>query len=412
MSLATTPEHASTAFAPRPKRRRRWWVWTLLIVFTAVGGFWTFARGAQGAKVSHAATPAAAAAQSAPLGVPVVAARARSGDMNLYLTGLGTITPLNTVAVHSRVDGELNSVAFEEGQIVQKGDLLAQIDPRPFEVQLTQAEGQAAKDEATLENAKADLERDQTLFEQRLIPKQQLDTQVALVNQYAGVLKSDQGQIDSAKLNLAYSRITSPLTGRVGLRLVDPGNVVHASDPNGLVIITQLDPIAVIFTLPEDVLPQIQDQTRGGRQLEIDAYDRELKKKLATGTLLTLDNQIDQTTGTIKLKALFSNKNDALFPNQFVNARLLVNKLPNLVIIPSAAVQQSPQSMFVYVVLPNNTVEPHDVEVRLTEGGETALVSGVSAGQVVVTDGVDNLQKGTRVSARIIGGLDAQKGAP
>jgi len=277
-------------------------------------------------------------------------------------------------------------------------------------VQLTQAEGQAAKDEATLENAKVDLERDQTLIEQRLIPRQQLDTQVALVNQYAGILKSDQGQIDSAKLNLVYSRITSPLTGRVGLRLVDPGNVVHATDTTGLVIITQLDPIAVVFTLPEDVLPQIQEQTRGGRKLEIDAYDRELKKKLGTGTLLTLDNQIDQTTGTIKVKAIFSNKDNSLFPNQFVNARLLVNQIHGAVIVPTAAVQRSPQSTFVYVVLPDNTVEPRDVVVRLTEGEDTGLVSGVSAGQVVVTDGVDKLQKGTAVSARIIGGPDAQTG--
>jgi len=406
MNLATH-ELASPGTAPRPQQRRRWWAWTLVVVVGAVGGFWTFARGAQGAKVSHAAVPTAEAVQSAPRGIPVDAARATTGDMNVYLTGLGTITPLNTVAVHSRVDGQLDAVAFQEGQIVQKGDLLAQIDPRPFEVQLEQAEGAAAKDEATLKNAQVDLERDETLIEQGLIPRQQLDTQVALVNQLAGTLKGDQGQIDSAKLNLAYSRITSPLTGRVGLRLVDPGNVIHATDPNGFVIITQLDPIAVIFTLPEDVLPHIQEQTRGGRQLEIDAYDRELKKQLATGTLLTLDNQIDQTTGTIKLKAIFPNKGYSLFPNQFVNARLVVNKIHGVVIVPSAAVQRSPQSNFVYVVLPNNTVEPHDIQVRLTEGEDTALASGVSAGQVVVTDGVDKLQKGTLVSARVVGGPNA-----
>jgi multidrug efflux system membrane fusion protein len=408
MSLATTNEPATPSKPPRRGQRGRRWVWTLLIVLGGVGGFWIFSRGAQGAKEPRPAAPGAAA-QSAARGVPVVAARARMGDMNVYLTGLGAIVPLNTVLVHSRVDGEIDKVAFVEGQIVQKGDLLAEIDPRPFEVQLTQAEGQAAKDEATLKNAKLDLKRDRTLVEQGLIPKQQSDTQLALVNQYEGALKSDQGQIDSATLNLVYSRITSPLTGRVGLRLVDPGNVVHASDSNGIVIITQLDPITVVFTLPEDVLPQIQEQTRGGRKLEIDAYDRELKRKLGTGTLMTLDNQIDQTTGTIKLKALFPNKDDSLFPNQFVNARLLVSKVKGTVIVPSAAVQRSPQSMFVYVILPNNTVEPHDVEVRMTEGEDTAVASGVTPGQLVVTDGVDKLQKGTAISARIVGGPGAQK---
>jgi membrane fusion protein, multidrug efflux system len=408
MTLATTHEHASPAIAPRPQKKRRWWAWTLVIVLGAVGGFWTFARGAQGAKDARTAAPSGGG--QAARGVPVVAARARTGDMNVYLTGLGAVTPLNTVTVHSRVDGELNSVNFTEGQIVQKGDVLAQIDPRPFEVQLTQAEGQLAKDDAMLKNAKVDLERFQALVEQGIIPKQQLDTQVALVNQLVGAVKSDQGQIDSAKLNLVYSHITSPLTGRVGLRLVDPGNVIHATDPNGLVIITQLDPITVVFTLPEDVLPQIQEQTRGGRKLEIDAYDRDLKRKLGIGTLMTLDNQIDLTTGTIKLKALFDNKADALFPNQFVNARLLVSKVQNAVIVPSAAVQRSPQSQYVYVITSKNTVEPHDVDVRLTEGDETALGKGIAAGDLVVTDGVDKLQKGTVVSARIIGGADTQKG--
>jgi multidrug efflux system membrane fusion protein len=364
------------------------------LVIAVIYGF--FERPTQG----EAKTPPAAATTAGARGVPVVAATARSGSMGVYLVGLGTVTPLSTVTIHSRVDGELVEVFFKDGQMVHQGDLLARIDPRPFEVQLTQATGQKAKDDATLKNGQLDLARYQDLVQRGIIPKQQVDTQVATVNQAEGAVQSDQGQIDSAKLNLAYSRIVAPISGRVGLRLIDPGNIVHAADAGGLVVITQIDPIAIIFTIAEDALPQVMRQVRNGAQLVVEAYDRDAKTKLATGTLLTVDNQIDQTTGTVKLKTIFQNSGNRLFPNQFVNARLLVDTVRDAVIVPSAAIQRSPQSTFVYVVKPDQGVEMRNVEVRLTEGENAAIKSGISVGEVVVTDGVDKLQQGTKVVTR------------
>ncbi len=330
--------------------------------------------------------------------VPVVGAVARKGDIGVYLTGLGTVTPLKTVTVRSRVDGELVEVAYREGQHVRAGDLLAQIDPRPFEVQLHQAEGQLAKDEAALKNAKVDLERYKVLIEQDSIPRQQLDTQVATVDQIEAAIKSDRAQVESARLNLTYSRIVAPITGVVGLRQVDPGNIVHASDANGLVVITQPQPIAVVFTIAADRLQPVVQQAKAGAHLAVEAWDRDLKRKLATGSLLAVDNQIDPTTGTVRLKAEFPNEDSSLYPNQFVNARLLVDTLRGVVLVPSAAIQRSPQSSYVYVVKKDGTVEMRDVDVQQSEGDDSAIRKGVSAGETVVVDGVDKLQQGTLVA--------------
>jgi membrane fusion protein, multidrug efflux system len=393
-ALPGTPALFPEADAERARGTRRRWLWITAFAAAGLVVYLIFSRGGHGKSAAGKADKGAAAARA----IPVTAATARSGDLGVYVNGLGTVTAINTVTVRSRVDGQLVKVAFREGQFVHQGNLLAEIDPRPFQVQLIQAEGQKAKDEAALRNARIDLERYKVLIQEDSIPRQQLDTQAATVNQFEAAVKTDEGQVESAKLNLVYSRITAPVAGRVGLRLVDAGNMVHATDPNGLVVITQLQPITVLFTIPADRLPSVMQQMRAGRQLVVEAFDRDLKSKLATGTVLAVDNQIDQTTGTVRLKGVFLNTSSELFPNQFVNARLLVDTLRATVLVPTAAIQRSPQSTFVYVVKQDSTVEMRNVDVQLTEGDDASIRRGLSAGENVVIDGVDKLQPGTKVA--------------
>jgi multidrug efflux system membrane fusion protein len=329
--------------------------------------------------------------------LPVVAVPARKGTIDVYLNALGTVTPRNIVVVKPRVDGQLMRVAFEEGQVVKAGALLAEIDPRPFQVQFAQASGQMAKDQALLRNAQLDLERYRTLLAQDSISKQQVDTQEALVRQYEGTLQSDQAAIDNAKLQLTYSRVTAPIGGTVGLRQVDPGNVVHASDANGIVVIAQLMPISVVFPIPEDSLQRILRRLATGEAIAVEAWDRDQKAKLATGRLLTVDNQIDTATGTVKLKAEFANANLAMFPNQFVNVRMLVETLPEATLVPSAAILRGAPGTFVYVVKEDKSVTVTTVRLGPVQGETTAIASGVAVGDLVVVDGTDKLREGAKV---------------
>lgn len=354
------------------------------------------------------ARPASTSSPRAPAGAPgasprptaVTTAAARRGDVRVYVTALGSVLPLNTVTVRSRVDGELMAVHFKEGDLVQGGDLLAEIDRRPFEVQLTQAEGQLAKDQAFLENARKDLERYRMLYAEDSIAGQQVDTQESLVHQFEGTVKADQGQIDAAKLQLAYCRITAPFGGRAGLRLLDPGNIVRASDANGLVVITQLQPITVVFAIPEDTLPAVLAKLKGGEHPTVEAFDREQRRRLASGSLLTADNEIDPSTGTVKLKAVFPNADSELFPNQFVNARLLLDVQRGATVVPVAAVQRGAQGAFVYVVKPDHTVAVRPVTTGVAEGDDTSIAAGLSPGDLVVVEGADRLREGATVEVR------------
>src|SRR6266849_1103427 len=388
-----------------PESKGHRWLWILALAVLIGGGIWYF-RGPRSS--TEAQGPAAPGGGSKGQGrqgtgaggfvVPVVVAAAQRGDLPVYFDGLGTVTAFNTVTVHSRVDGQITKINFQEGQFVHQGDSLLEIDPRPYQVQLEQAEGQLAKDQAQLRDVQVNYERYQLLYKEGVIPKQQLDTQGAQVGQFEGAIKADEGVIDGAKLQLVYSHVTAPISGRIGLRLVDVGNIVHATDANGLLVITQLQPIAVIFALPEDDLPQVTAKLRSGGQLTVDAYDRDDTNKIESGKLLTIDNQIDTSTGTYKLKAIFNNDKEVLFPNQFVNVHLLADVKKNLTIVPAAAIQRGPQGTYVYVVQNGNTAKIQSVTIAQSTANSVGLSAGLNGGELVVIDGQDKLKDNSKVS--------------
>lgn len=380
-----------TAWPTRtPSSRRALWI--ALVVLLAAGGVWWLSQ--------RATTQSTTARPGAGAPMPVVVAAASKGDVNIVFNALGTVTPNATVTVKTQISGQLTQIAFKEGQIVQKGDLLAVIDPRPYELVLEQAQGQQLKDQALLKQAQTDLARYQILAKEDSIAQQTVDGQQQLVHQYEGTLKVDQSQVDNAKLNIAYCHVVAPLSGRVGLRQVDQGNYVTANDTSGLVVITQVQPITAIFSVPEDSLPAIIKQLNAGATLSVAAYDRSNTTKLATGKLLTTDNQIDTTTGTIKLRAQFDNEDGVLFPNQFVNVRLLVDVLHDATIIPTASVQRGAPGTFVYVVKDDSTVAVRPIKLGPAEGEKVAVQSGLAPGDRVVTDGADKLRDNAKIVLR------------
>jgi multidrug efflux system membrane fusion protein len=408
------PNSTSTAVSPRPvhtepdqippAEKSYWWVWaTVVVVFLLIVAF--MYRQYEAAKAEHEK------ANQAPVrGIPITTATTKQGDIGVYITALGTVTPVYTVTVTSRVQGEIMAIHYTEGQMVKAGDPLVDIDPRPYQVQLAQAEGQLQHDQAVLNEAKIDLARYQTAFKKNAIAEQQVADQEQTVLQDEGTVKNDQAGIDSAKLSLVYCHITSPITGRVGLRMIDLGNIVQAGSTSGLVVVTQLQPITLVFNVAEDYLPQIQAQVHQGHKLAVDAFDRDQQKKIASGSLLTTDNQIDTTTGTVKLKAIFPNQDESLFPNQFVNARLLVDTQHGVTLVANAAIQRSAQGSFVYIVKPDDTATMQTVTPGVTDGGVTA-VQGLQPNEVVAASGFDKLQDGAQVTVRNPKGSEAANGA-
>lgn len=400
MSSPTGSEERGSS-EPRPHRGRPWgWVFIVILVGGLVyaGSRMFLGKRAEGQRPHFQ------------MSTPVLVEPARRANIDTYITGLGTVTPLNTVTVHTRVDGQIMKVEFHEGDLVEKGAPLFEIDPRPYQASLVQAEGQLARDKALLENARIDLKRYDTLVKENSVSTQQRDTQASLVHQYEGTVKYDQGVVDSAKVNLVYCQITSPLTGRIGLRLVDPGNIVHAADTTGMVVITQEKPISVIFPIPEDSLQAVLAALRKTKRPPVVAFNREQTKKIATGWLLTIDNEIDTSTGTVKLKALFPNEQHNLFPNQFVNARLQLTTVPDAVVVPTSAVQRSPKGTFVFVLdKKKSTVALRWVKLGPSEGELQAISTGLSPGESVVVDGAEKLTNGSKVfvhttTAKVSGG--------
>jgi multidrug efflux system membrane fusion protein len=398
------------ALSPRgegapPKPRKRGFVWVILLLMVAgVAGFAVWRASQPGLVAVSPAGRGGGRGRGALGPTPVAVVKAKRASVPVYLSGLGNVSAFYTVTVKSRVDGQLMSIAFKEGDFVKQGQILAEIDPRPFQVQLEQAEGTLARDAALLANAKVDLDRYKSLLAMDAIPKQQLDTQTATVAQLEGTVKQDGATINNAKLQLTYAHITAPISGRIGLRLVDPGNIVRASDNGGMLVITQLQPISILFTIPEDSLPPVMAKLNKGVKLPVEAWNRDNSKKIAQGTLVTVDNQIDQTTGTSKLKAIFDNKDSSLFPNQFVNMRLLVDTQANQIVLPSVAIQHGQQGTFVFVVGEDSKVKMTPVTVGIVLDNDlTSISSGVETGDAVVVDGTDRLQNGSTVRVRVPG---------
>jgi multidrug efflux system membrane fusion protein len=388
MNKVTSSTNETSAFAPSKSSKK--WIWILmLLVFLTGAGFMYFSKAAKSSKEHKNA--------NAVKPIPVITAVAKTDEIRVYLSGLGTVTPLATVIVKSRVDGEIIKIHFKEGQMVKRGDLLVEVDPRPYEAALMQAQGQLMRDQALLTDARLNLARYQTLLKQDSIASQQVDTQQALVRQYQGSVKIDEGLLATAKLNLVYTKIKAPVSGRIGLRQIDVGNIARASDVNGLAIITQLQPMSVLFSLPEDDIPKLMKKMNSGKKITVNAFDRAYQEKITSGFLQTIDNQIDPTTGMVRLRAEFTNEDLSLFPSQFVNAQVLLENKLNVVTIPNSAIQYGKTNSYTFVVGPDHKVDQRDIVVGTVQGNNTEVISGLASNEMVVIDGADKLRAGTAV---------------